>query len=113
MSESKPAILVIGGLDPQGCAGIAVDIQTIQHHGAHAVPLVTCLTEQSSQGLSRLGALSPEQFMAQYRSCVADFELSAIKVGLIPNLAIAHCIETIIEQHTVPVVVDPVLAATS
>lgn len=113
MSEAKPAILVIGGLDPQGCAGIAVDIQTIQHHGAHAVPLVTCLTEQSSQGLSRLGALSPEQFMAQYRSCVADFELSAIKVGLIPNLAIAHCIETIIEQHTVPVVVDPVLAATS
>ncbi|NQY26172.1 MAG: thiamine phosphate synthase [Piscirickettsiaceae bacterium] len=110
---SKPAVLLIGGLDPQGCAGLSVDIQTVQHHGAHAVPLTTCLTEQTSQGLTALGSLDPEQFMAQYRSCVADFEINAIKIGLIPNIAIARCIKTILEQHAVPVVLDPVLSATS
>ena len=112
-TKDKPAVLLIGGLDPQGCAGLSVDIQTVQHHGAHAVPLVTCLTEQTSQGLTHLGALDTDQFMAQYRSCVADFEINAIKIGLIPTLEIAQCIKTILEQHAVPVVLDPVLAATS
>ncbi|NOQ93151.1 MAG: thiamine phosphate synthase [Methylophaga sp.] len=109
----KPAVLLIGGLDPQGCAGISVDIQTVQHHDAHPVPLLTCLTEQTSQGLITLGALSREQFMAQYQCCVADFEISAIKIGLIPSLEIARCIKTILDQHAVPTVFDPVLAATS
>lgn len=110
---AKPATLLIGGLDPQGCAGLSVDIQTVQHHGGHPLPLVTCLTEQTSKGLTQLGALSAQQFMAQYASCVADFEISAIKIGLIPDIEIAHCIEEILKQHDVPVVMDPVLAATS
>lgn len=109
----KPTVLLIGGLDSQGCAGISVDIQTVQHHDAHPVPLITCLTEQSSQGLITLGALNSGQFMAQYQCCVADFEISAIKIGLIPNIEIARCIKTILDQHVVPVVFDPVLAATS
>ncbi|MDC9725988.1 MAG: thiamine phosphate synthase [Gammaproteobacteria bacterium] len=109
----KPAILLVGGLDPQGCAGISVDIQTVQHHDAHPVPLITCLTEQSSQGLIALGALTSDQFMAQYQCCVADFDISAIKIGLIPNIDIARCIKSIVEQHDVPVIFDPVLAATS
>ena len=109
----KPAVLVISGLDPQGCAGLAADIKTLDNHGVHAVPLVTCLTEQTSQGLTQLGALSAPQFMANYTSCVADFTLSAIKIGLIPSIDIAHCIINILKQHTVPVVFDPVLASTS
>jgi len=110
---SKPAILLIGGLDPQGCAGISADIQTAASHNCHAVPLLTCLTEQTSQGLTALGNLSAEQFMAQYHAAVADFDIAAIKIGLIPNLAIAQCIEQIINQHDVAVVLDPVLASTS
>ncbi|OUR72948.1 thiamine-phosphate diphosphorylase [Methylophaga sp. 41_12_T18] len=110
---SKPAILLIGGLDPQGCAGIAADIQTASTHNCHAVPLLTCLTEQTSQGLTALGSLSVEQFMAQYQAAVADFDIAAIKIGLIPNLAIAQCIEQIVSQHDVPIVLDPVLASTS
>jgi len=114
MSESCiPAVLVIGGIDPQGCSGLAADIKTIEHHGAHAVPLVTCLTEQTSQGLSHLGAVDADQFMANYQSCIADFDIAAIKIGLIPTLEIAHCISQILQQHSVPCVFDPVLAATS
>ncbi len=109
----KPAILLIGGLDPQGCAGMMADSQTVHAHGCHAVPLMTCLTEQTQTGLSALGALSPEQFMRQYESCVADFDIAAIKVGLIPDVAIASCVKTIIEKHKVPVIWDPVLASTS
>lgn len=110
---TKPAILLIGGLDPQGCAGLTADIQTVSAHGCHAVPLVTCLTEQTSQGLTAMGALPANQFMAQYESAVADFTIQAIKIGLIPDQAIADCVAKLIKQHQVPVIWDPVLATTS
>jgi len=113
VDELKPAVLLIGGLDPQGCAGITADIQTVTTHQCHPVPLVTCLTEQTSQGLIHTGALTEDEFMGQYKACVADFDIAAIKIGLIPNLAIARCISQILEQHDVPIVLDPVLASTS
>jgi hydroxymethylpyrimidine kinase / phosphomethylpyrimidine kinase / thiamine-phosphate diphosphorylase len=111
--HNKPAILLIGGLDPQGCAGITADIQAVTSRQCHPVPLVTCLTEQTSQGLMHTGALTEDEFMGQYKACVADFDIAAIKIGLIPNLAIARSIGQILEQHDVPIILDPVLASTS
>ena len=113
VKNSKPAVLLIGGLDPQGCAGISADIQTVSTHDGHAVPLVTCLTQQTSQGLTHTGALTETEFMGQYQACIADFDIAAIKIGLIPNLTIARCISNIIDQHDVPIVLDPVLASSS
>lgn len=110
---TKPAVLLIGGLDPQGCAGIMADSLTVSAHGCHPVTLVTCLTEQTQSGLSHLGALEVSQFMTQYQACVADFDIAAIKVGLVPNLEIAQAVLTLLKQHDVPVIWDPVLASTS
>ena len=110
---TKPAVLLIGGLDPQGCAGLIADSQTVTAHGCHPVPLVTCLTEQTQTGLRHLGALNVDQFSRQYQSCVADFDIAAIKVGLIPNLDIAQVVLTILKQHDAPIIWDPVLATTS
>src|SRR5690606_16967982 len=84
----KPAILLIGGIDPQGCAGLTADIQTVSHHGCHPVPLITCLTEQTQNGMQALNPVSCDRFLKQYESCIADFEIAAIKIGLIPNLEI-------------------------
>lgn len=109
----KPAVLLIGGLDPQGCAGIAADIATVDHHDCHPLPLITALTQQSSHGLTELGAVDAGSFMAQYRNCAADFDIRAIKIGLIPNLDIARCIRQILMAQDVPVVLDPVLASSS
>lgn len=115
MAEQIPqtAILLIGGLDPQGCAGLTADIQTVSHHGFHPVPLVTCVTEQTKNGMRALNPLSAEKFLKQYENCIVDFEIKAIKIGLIPNLEIAKAIERILTIHDVPVVMDPVMAATS
>jgi len=111
---AKPTVLLIGGHDPQGCAGIAADIATVQHHDCHALPLITALTEQSSKGLNQLGAIRPEKLLAQFENCQADFTIDAVKIGLIPNLAIAEAIKQILMQlPDVPVVLDPVLASTS
>ena len=57
--NQKPAVLLIGGLDPQGCAGMSADIMTVQNHGCHPLSLITGLTEQSAEGLTEFGLVSP------------------------------------------------------
>lgn len=109
----KSAILLIGGIDPQGCAGLTADIQTVSHHHCHPVPLVTCLTEQSHAGIEALKPVTADKFFNQYLSCISDFDIAAIKIGLIPTLEIAKLIETILMHHDVPVVMDPVMVASS
>jgi hydroxymethylpyrimidine kinase / phosphomethylpyrimidine kinase / thiamine-phosphate diphosphorylase len=109
----KPAVLLIGGLDPQGCAGISVDIMTVQNHGCHPLPLITALTEQSSQGLTELGLVSPSKMMAQYENCINDFDIRAIKIGLIPHIITAQYIKEILLNFSGPVILDPVLASSS
>lgn len=109
----KPAILLIGGLDPQGCSGLSADLATAQFHGCHGLPLVTAMTEQTVKGMTSLGAVSPTQFITQYHNCVADYQIKAIKIGLIPTVAIARCVQHILQRHDVPVILDPVLGSSS
>ena len=113
-TQTRPAVLLICGLDPQGCAGIAADIATVQHHDCHALPLITAMTEQRSTGLTDLGAVNPQKLLAQFADCQADFEIRAVKIGLIPSLPVAEAIIQILAQlPAVPVVLDPVLASSS
>lgn len=112
-SSQKPAVLLIGGLDPQGCAGISADIMTVENHGCHPLPLITALTEQSSQGLTEFGLVSPSKMMAQYENCITDFDIKAIKIGLIPHLLTAKYIKEILLNFNGPIILDPVLASTS
>ncbi len=113
-TPTRPAVLLIGGLDPQGCAGIAADMATVQHHDCHALPLITAMTEQRSTGLTELGAVKPEKLLAQFSDCQSDFDIAAVKIGLIPSLSVAEAVTQILAQLPgVPVVLDPVLASSS
>jgi hydroxymethylpyrimidine kinase/phosphomethylpyrimidine kinase/thiamine-phosphate diphosphorylase len=106
-------VLLIGGWDPQGCAGLTADIKTIAHHDCHSVSLITALTEQSSEGLSTINPVSPDKLLRDFACIQADYEVDAVKIGLIPNIEIAHAIVTVLEALAgVPVVLDPVLSAT-
>jgi hydroxymethylpyrimidine kinase/phosphomethylpyrimidine kinase/thiamine-phosphate diphosphorylase len=111
---AKPTLLLIGGVDPQGCAGLSVDIQTATHHDCHATVLVTALTEQNSNGLRELGPVDVQTLKKQFLAICDDVDIHAIKIGLIPNVAIASAIvEMLTLLPKVPVVLDPVLAASA
>ncbi|WP_417499437.1 thiamine phosphate synthase [Methylophaga sp.] len=111
--NQKPAVLLIGGLDPQGCAGMSADIMTVQNHGCHPLSLITGLTEQSAEGLTEFGLVSPAKVKAQFENCQADFDIKAIKIGLIPHIAMAECVKDILNKFNGPVIFDPVLGSTS
>lgn len=111
MSE-RPVVLVVGGLDPSGGAGLAADIQAVTAIGAHPAPVATLVTAQNTQGLRRSDPLPPEWVEAQAEAVLADMVVAAIKLGTMGSAAVARAVAGLIARHPdVPVVLDPVMAA--
>jgi hydroxymethylpyrimidine/phosphomethylpyrimidine kinase len=109
-----PVVLTIAGLDPSGGAGVLADIKTISAFGCYGVAAVTSLTFQNTQQV--FGALdqSGETVRRQIAPLFDDFEIAAIKTGMLPTEGVIREVAAMIETHAVPVVVvDPVLRSTS
>lgn len=111
-SQQRPIVLCLGGHDPSGGAGIQADIETIAALGCHGATVVTCLTVQDSRNVHALHPVSSALLTAQAGAVVADFPVSAIKIGLIGDASLIGAIGDLLAAHPhIPVVLDPVLAA--
>ncbi|MCU7809974.1 MAG: bifunctional hydroxymethylpyrimidine kinase/phosphomethylpyrimidine kinase, partial [Candidatus Thiodiazotropha sp. (ex Notomyrtea botanica)] len=82
-SSTLPVVLVIGGHDPCGGAGIQADIEAIAANGAHAATIVTCLTVQDSCNVLALHPVAAETITAQAVAMFEDTHISVIKIGLL------------------------------
>ena len=110
----RPVVLTIAGFDPSGGAGVLADIKTIAAFECYGVAAVTSLTFQNTRQV--LGALN--QTAGAVREQIAplfeDFEIAAVKTGMLPTVEIIRAVAGIIRANAVPVVVvDPVLESTS
>ncbi len=111
-TTSLPLVLAIGGHDPSGGAGIQADIEAIGANGAHAVTLITCLTEQNSCNVQALHPVEPQLLSRQAELLLADSPADAIKIGLLGSLEAVDFVAALIQSHPgIPVVLDPVLTA--
>lgn len=113
---STPRVLVIGGLDPAGGAGITADARVAQVLGALALPVATCLTVQNRRGMQSCAPVSRSTLTASLRAAIDDGALHAVKTGLFADAATIAAVAALIGplfRSGVPVVVDPVLSATA
>ena len=114
-TDSKQrVVMIVAGFDPSGGAGVLADIKTVSAFGCYGVAAVTSLTFQTTQQV--FGALnqSAETVRRQIIPLFDDFEVVAIKTGMLPTPEIVREVAAIIESQSVPVVVvDPVLKSTS
>ncbi len=114
---TQPAVvLCLSGHDPSGGAGIQADIEAIAAQGCHAATVVTCLTLQDTRNVQELIPVSRELFIRQVRLICQDYAIAAIKIGLLGSPAIAQAVAELLDElsgkgSSVPVVLDPVLAA--
>ncbi|MES9856179.1 MAG: hydroxymethylpyrimidine/phosphomethylpyrimidine kinase [Sedimenticola sp.] len=107
-----PIVLSIAGHDPSGGAGIQADIEAIGALGCHPATAITCLTIQDSSNVAELIPVPPEQTRRQIEFILADYPISAIKIGLIGTPEMAEMLGKLLRQHpNLPIVLDPVLAA--
>lgn len=112
MTATRPIVLCFSGHDPSGGAGIQADIETLFSHCCHPASVITCLTEQDSRNVKKLIPQHPDAIISQAETLLADFDVAAIKIGLIGSAAAARAIAHILAQCPgIPVVLDPVLAA--
>jgi len=108
-----PRILAIAGSDSGGGAGIQADIKTITMLGGYAMTAITAITAQDSTGVHGVELVSPEMVAAQIDACLGDIGVDAVKIGMLGSAEIADVVADKLDQLEVPIVFDPVMAATS
>ncbi|MFC4406474.1 bifunctional hydroxymethylpyrimidine kinase/phosphomethylpyrimidine kinase [Haloarchaeobius iranensis] len=112
-ADARPVALTVAGSDSGGGAGIQADLATMGAHGAWGTSALTSVTAQHTRGVDSTHVLPPDEVAAQVDAVFDDFDVRAVKTGM---LATAPVIETVHERlaaRDVPVVVDPVMVATS
>ena len=112
-SPSPPRILSIAGSDSSGGAGIQADIKTITMLGGYAMTAITAITAQNTIGVQGIAALAPEMVARQIASCIDDIGVDAIKIGMLHDAAVIAAVAKALEGVEAPIVLDPVMIATS
>ena len=109
-----PRILTIAGSDSGGGAGIQADIKTVTMLGGHAATAVTAVTAQNTLGVDAVHPIPVDVVLAQIDAVVSDIGVDAIKIGMIGSARTAAALaERLGELRGVPIVLDPVMVASS
>tara|TARA_B110000014_G_C20126756_1_gene601125 strand:+ start:5370 stop:6149 length:780 start_codon:yes stop_codon:yes gene_type:complete len=111
MQSNIPTILVIGGHDPTGGAGIQADIETIKSLNCHPVTLITCLTSQNTYEFKNLIPVDSNFFREQANLLISDVNIDYIKIGAIGSINIANEIIKILKKIKKKVILDPIISA--
>jgi hydroxymethylpyrimidine/phosphomethylpyrimidine kinase len=109
-----PRALTIAGSDSGGGAGIQADLKAFAAAGCHGTSAIVALTAQNTTGVTAVHEVPPEFVRAQLEAVFGDIGVDAAKTGMLFS---ARMIETVADflagQHPVPLVVDPVMVASS
>lgn len=113
-----PCLLCIGGLDPSGGAGLTADARAARAFGAHALPVLSCVVAQNTRGAREYQAVSPELFASQLDVLLEDVRPDAVKIGLLPGLALVEIASERLRAlrdvlPDLPIVLDTVFAPSS
>lgn len=112
--ERPVCALTIAGSDSGGGAGIQADLKTFAAHKVHGLSAITALTAQNTQGVSAVHVPPAEFLHAQIAACFADFDIRAVKLGMLATADIVAAVAEALARHRPPqVVLDPVMVATS
>jgi len=109
---STPAVvLAVAGTDSGGAAGLAADLATIGHLGAYAACVVTAVTAQDTTAVHDVHPVPQEMVAAQLDAVLGDLPVAAVKTGMLGSPEAVR----LVAEHLghLPLVVDPVLVATS
>jgi hydroxymethylpyrimidine/phosphomethylpyrimidine kinase len=110
----EPHVLVVGGSDSSGGAGIARDIETTSSIGVRTCLAVTAVTVQTHQAVTAIHPLQFGLVADQMRAALQANKVAAIKIGMLATAEIIVAVATVLRENPhVPAVLDPVLASTS
>ena len=106
--------LTIAGSDSSGGAGIQADLKTFAALGIYGTSAITAVTAQNALRIDALTCLPVSLVVSQIRSVLSDIGVEAVKTGMLGSPEIIQGVASSLKRYpAIPLVVDPVMAATS
>ena len=106
-------VLSIGGSDPSSGAGIQSDVKTFENHDVYGFTVITAITSQNTKKISKIAPISAKDIRTQLESVLSDFQIDAIKIGMVYDSSIIKIVNTMIKNQKCPIVVDPIIESTT
>lgn len=106
-------VLSIGGSDPSSGAGIQSDVKTFENHDVYGFTVITAITSQNTKKISKIAPISAKDIKTQLESVLSDFQIDAIKIGMVYDSSIIKIVNTMIKNQKCPIVVDPIIESTT
>jgi hydroxymethylpyrimidine/phosphomethylpyrimidine kinase len=117
--HSPPVALTIAGSDSSAGAGVQADLKTFSVFGVYGLTAVTCIVAEIPGKVSRIEAVSARIVREQIEVLAKNFKIAAIKTGLLCSAEIISAVAKTIRGienlavPRIPLVIDPVIVATS
>lgn len=101
-------VLSIAGSDSSGGAGIQADLKTFEAFDVFGTTAITVLTAQNTTGVEQIVPMDASFVRQQVEMVFKDFDVAAIKIGMLFNKEIIETVSDMIKGLSIPVVLDPV-----
>jgi len=108
-----PVALSIAGSDNSAGAGIQADLKTFTFHQVYGLTALTCVVAEVPGQVTAIQPVAPEIVADQIRLSFQAYPVAAVKTGLLYSRSIIEVICDELEMHTLPLVIDPVMIASS
>ena len=108
-----PRCLTIAGSDSGGGAGIQADLKAFAAAGCHGMSAIVALTAQNTTGVSAVHEAPTAFVRAQLEAVFDDIGVDAAKTGMLFSRRLIETVADFLDGRDVPLVVDPVMVASS
>src|SRR5437868_14556036 len=107
-TQAIKQVLTIAGSDSGGGAGIQADIKAMSANGVFAMSVLTAVTAQNTEEVTDVFELPTSIIAAQIDAVFDDFDVAAVKTGMLSSAAIVEVVARLLRpQHVAKLVVDP------
>src|SRR3954470_20623934 len=110
---SPPRALTIATSDSGGGAGIQADLKAFAAAGVFGTSALVALTAQNTVGVTAIHELPPDFVRAELDAVFDDIGVDAAKTGMLFSRVLIETVADYLGSHPVPLVVDPVMVASS
>jgi hydroxymethylpyrimidine/phosphomethylpyrimidine kinase len=108
-----PRCITIAGSDSGGGAGVQADLKAFAAAGAHGMSAIVALTAQNTREVTAVHEVPSSFVRAQLDAVSGDLGIDSAKTGMLFSRAIIDAVADWLEGHPLPLVVDPVMLASS
>jgi len=108
-----PRVLTVATSDSGGAAGIQADLKAFARCGAHGMSALVALTAQNTLAVTAIHELPPEFVRIQIDTVLDDIGADAAKTGMLFSAPLIEVVADTLAPRHLPLVVDPVMVASS